>query len=117
MLEMTAQHGSPLYIHCTLLQSPLGYNNQPKALVTGEGHRLENYSEIGKSTLEETVLQFEGNEKWIDHSVHNSSGALCESISETTSYCQVYSEGSRTLPTERRVESILKKSAINVVSR
>jgi len=34
--------GFPLFNHCTALQSPLGYNNQPKALVTGEGHRPEN---------------------------------------------------------------------------
>jgi hypothetical protein len=34
--------GFPLYIHCAPLQSPLGYTTQPKALVTGEGHRPEN---------------------------------------------------------------------------
>jgi len=33
--------GFPLFIHCTQLQSSLGYNNQPKAPVTGEGHRPE----------------------------------------------------------------------------
>jgi hypothetical protein len=32
----------PFFIHCTPLQSPLGSNNQPKKLVTGEGHRPEN---------------------------------------------------------------------------
>jgi hypothetical protein len=34
--------GFPPFIHCTPLQSVLGYNNQPKAVVASEGHRPEN---------------------------------------------------------------------------